>query len=75
LVQLADWSGLVKARTDDFDALLLVAPVAGAGGTWSGPFRATANDGNDYFVKSLDTTPPGEGTSLAVEFVVAEVDV
>jgi len=73
LVQLADWSGLVKARTDDFDALVLAAPVTGAGGSWSGPFRATASDGNDYFVKSLDTTPPGESASLAVEFVVPEV--
>jgi hypothetical protein len=73
LAQLADWSSLVRARTDDFDDLLLVAPVASAGGTWSGPFRATASDGYDYFVKSLDTTPPGEGASLAVEFIVAEV--
>lgn len=73
MVQLGDWSGLVTGRTDDFDALLLIAPVAGAGGSWSGPFRATASDGHDYFVKSLDMTPPGEGASLAVEFVVAEV--
>lgn len=73
MVQLADWSGLVRARTNDFDALLVLAPVARAGGTWSGPFRATASDGHDYFVKSLDTTPPGEGASLAVEFIVAEV--
>ncbi|MBV9143331.1 MAG: hypothetical protein JO115_20845 [Pseudonocardiales bacterium] len=73
MVQLTEWSGLVRARTDDFDDLLLVAPVAGAGGSWSGPFRATASDGYDYFVKSLDTTPSGEGASLAVKFVVADV--
>jgi hypothetical protein len=73
VVELAEWSGLVRSRTDGYNELAMVAPVTVAGGSWSGPFRAIANDGHDYFVKSLDTTPAGEEASLASEFVVAEV--
>lgn len=71
-IQLNDWAGLVGARSDDFEDLYVVTPVAGSGSSWSGPFRVTANDGQDYFVKSIETVQPGEGASLAAEFVVAE---
>lgn len=72
LVALDDWAGLVVDRNDDFASLYVVAPEA-AGNTWSGPFRATANDRNSYFVKSLQTCPRGQEASLAVEQIVARV--
>jgi hypothetical protein len=67
------WAGLVVERHDDFQALQIVMPVAPAGGSWSGPFRVTASDNRDYFVKSLDVCPPGQGASLVIEQVVAKV--
>lgn len=73
MVDLNDWEGLVSARSDDFTSLTVSATVAPAGGSWSGPFRVVGSDGNDYFVKSLETCPTGEGASLAIEHVVAEV--
>lgn len=72
MVDLGEWSGLVRDRTDSFNALTVVAPVA-AGVGWYGPFRVTASDGRDYWVKSLDTYPPEEGPSLATEQIVAQV--
>lgn len=66
------WSGLVRDRDDDFEALQVILPVAPAGTTWSGPFRVTASDNQDYFVKSLDVCPPGQGASLVIERVVAK---
>jgi hypothetical protein len=70
LVDLSDWDGQVHGRTDDFSALSVA--VAGAcGGSWGGPFRVTASDNRDYFVKSLQTCPQTEKTSLAIEQVVA----
>jgi hypothetical protein len=72
LVALDDWAGRVVGRNDSFRDLYVVAPEA-AGNTWSGPFRATANDGSSYFVKSLQTCPAGQEGSLAVEQIVARV--
>lgn len=72
LVQLADWSGLVRGRDDSFNALQVVIPTA-LGPSWSGPFRVTASDQQDYFVKSLETCPAGQQASLAVEQVVSQV--
>jgi hypothetical protein len=68
----AAWLRLIAGRNDDFDALRVVAPEP-AGGTWSGPFRALASDGESYFVKSLATCPPGQEASLVIERVVAAV--
>jgi hypothetical protein len=72
LVALQDWAGLVKGRSDDFAGLEVILPSP-AGGSWSGPFRSVASDGREYFVKSLDTCPVGQGASLAIERIVAEV--
>jgi hypothetical protein len=72
LVSLSDWSGQVRGRNDDFDSLWVVAPEP-SGGSWGGPFRATANDQRSYFVKSLQTCPQDQQASLAVEQVVAQV--
>jgi hypothetical protein len=73
LVDLTEWSGLVRARTDTFDDLRMTGPVAPSGGSWSGPFRVIASDGNQYFVKSVDTCPPGQQASVAIEHIVAGV--
>ena len=74
LVELDDWSGLAQGRTDDFDELYVVAPEpASTAPSFGGPFRATANDSNIYFVKSLDTCVPGGKPSLAVEQIVARL--
>jgi hypothetical protein len=72
LVDLADWSGLVAGRDDSFGKLIAVAPAALQQQTFSGPFRVTASDGQDYFVKSLDTCPAGHEASLAVEQIVSQ---
>lgn len=72
-MDLADWQGLVDARHDDFDDLRVVAIVGSAEATWSGPFRAVASDGNQYFVKSLSTCPAGQERSLVSEHVIARV--
>lgn len=68
----AAWLRLIVGRNDDFNGLRVVAPEP-AGGTWSGPFRALASDGESYFVKSLATCPPGQEASLVIEYVVAAV--
>lgn len=70
-VDISDWNGLVNSRTDDFDGLRIVAPVATAGASWSGPFRVIASDQADYFVKSMETCPTGHEASIAIEHVVA----
>lgn len=73
MVQLDEWSGLVRGRDDSFDALeaVIVTPLPQR--TWSGPFRVTASDQQDYFVKALETCPPGQQASLAVEQIVSQV--
>ena len=74
MVERGDWSGLVRGRNDDFDALHVVAPeAASAGASWGGPFRVTASDRRTYFVKSLQTCVDGGEASLAVEQVVARL--
>jgi hypothetical protein len=73
VVELADWSGLVRGRTDSFDALTLVKPMVPAATFWAGPFRATASDQRDYFVKTLQTCPPTQEPSLAIEQIVSQV--
>jgi hypothetical protein len=74
MVAWEDWSGRIAGtRTDDFDDLTVVLLSTSSGNSWSGPFRVTASDGNDYFVKSLDTCPAGWESSLAIEQIVAEV--
>ena len=70
LVELSDRSGLVSARHDSFDGLVAIAPTVFPA-TWSGPFRVTASDGRDYFVKTLETCPAGQAASLAIEQVVS----
>ncbi len=70
---LGDWAGLVRGRSDTFADLQVTIPVAQAGASWSGPFRVVASDGHQYFVKSLDTCPPGQEASIAIERIVAEV--
>lgn len=72
LAQLAEWSGLVSGRDDSFQALHAVILTPLPPGTFSGPFRATASDNRDYFVKALQMCPPGHEASLAVEQVVAQ---
>lgn len=72
VVELGDWSGLVRDRTDQFDGLQVVAPVA-AGAGWYGPFRVTASDNRDYWVKSLEVYPEDERPSLATEQIVSQV--
>jgi hypothetical protein len=73
MVDLSDWDGQVRGRSDDFDELWVVIPGV-CGGSWGGPFRATARDSGgrnaDYFVKSLQTCQPGQQASLAIEQVV-----
>lgn len=75
VADIAEWEGLVRDRSDGFDGLLMIAPTPGAaaGASWSGPFRAIASDGEDYFVKALDTCPTGQEASLTIEYVVAQV--
>jgi hypothetical protein len=70
LVDLGDWSGLIKDRNDDFDSIWVVAPQPAVGG-YSGAFRVTASDKRDYFVKSLQTCPADQQASVAVERIVA----
>jgi DDE superfamily endonuclease len=72
LAHLAEWSGLVSGRDDSFQALHGVILTPLPPGTFSGPFRATASDNRDYFVKALQMCPPGHEASLAVEQVVAQ---
>jgi hypothetical protein len=71
LVQLADWSGLVHGRNDSLDTLQAITPTP-VPPSWSGPFRVTASDQRDYFVKSLDTCPAGQQASLAIEQIVSQ---
>jgi hypothetical protein len=72
LVELSDWSGLVRGRTDDFDELYVQVPdVTSTVPSSAAPFRATASDGLTYFVKSLDTCADDAQMSLAVEQIVA----
>lgn len=74
MADLAGWYGLVSGRTDDYDALRLVAIVAPGGQSWASPFRAIADDGNDYFVKTLESCRRDWARgSLAVEYVVGRV--
>ena len=72
MVQLTEWSGLVRGRDDSFNALQAVIATS-LGPSWSGPFRVTASDQQDYFVKSLETCPAGQRASLAIEQVVSQV--
>lgn len=55
VVELTDWSGLVRGRTNSFNSLTVIKPMTPAASFWSGPFRVTASDQRDYFVKSLET--------------------
>jgi hypothetical protein len=73
VVELTDWSGLVCGRTDSFNSLTVIKPMVPAASFWSGPFRVTASDQRDYWVKSLETCPPGHGPSLAIEQIVSRV--
>jgi hypothetical protein len=41
--------------------------------THGGPFRATASDLKDWFVKTLETCIPGEEKSVVVEMIVARL--
>lgn len=68
---LSDWAGRVRQRTDDLIGVELIAPAPEVGTSWGGPFRAIANDNQEYFVKTLAACPPGRGSSLAVEMIVA----
>lgn len=67
------WETLIASRTDSGPSLSVVATVSPSGGTWSGPFRVIGSDGNDWFVKSLQTCPPGQEASIAIEHIVARV--
>jgi len=71
--QIEDWAGLVNQRDDLSDQLVMTLPIDQSAVTWGGPFRAAASDGQNYFVKTLDTCPPGQGASLAVEMIVARL--
>lgn len=72
MINRSDWDGCVRGRDDSFDSLHVRVPSP-SGGTWSGPFRAVASDSRQYFVKGLDTCPPGQEASVATEHVVARV--
>jgi hypothetical protein len=67
------WETLIASRTDSGPSLSIAATVSGAGGSWAGPFRVIGSDGNDWFVKSLETCPTGEEVSIAIEHIVARV--
>lgn len=74
MVELADWRGLVSGRTDDYDAVHLVAVITPGGQSWASPFRAVADDGNDYFVKTLESCRRDWARgSIAVEYIVGKV--
>ena len=68
---LKDWSARVRQRTDDLVGVDLITPAPEAATSWGGPFRAVASDNREYFVKTLAACPPGRGSSLAVELIVA----
>ena len=74
MVRLEDWTGLVHGRPESFEGLTVIAPAAaGGGGSWSSPFRVTASDGCDYFVKSLEACPSdADKASLATEQIIAK---
>lgn len=67
------WETLIASRTDSGPSLSIAATISGSGGTWSGPFRVIGSDGNDWFVKSLQTCPAGQEASIAIEHIVAGV--
>ncbi|MDA0635339.1 hypothetical protein OUY22_18105 [Nonomuraea sp. MCN248] len=72
MVDLRDWSGLVRGRHDHFDGLYVRALIGSVGQSFASPFQVLANDGRRYFVKALDGCQEFARGSLAVEYVVAE---
>lgn len=71
-VEQGAWRGLIAGRTDAsrgvaIEAFSPSAPMP----TFSSPFRVVGDDRMDYFVKSLDNSPPGMGATLAAEYIVA----
>ncbi|MFI0417631.1 HipA family kinase [Spongiactinospora sp. 9N601] len=74
LVGLADWRGLIYGRADDYHDLNLIAVTAPGGQSWASPFRGIADDGQDYFVKTLEGCKRDWARgSLAVEYIVGQV--
>ena len=73
LPELSDWEGLVSHRTDDLDGVGLVSPGTDVTTSWAGPFRGIASDNQEYFIKTLQSCPFGQGSSLAVELVVGRL--
>ncbi|GII80091.1 hypothetical protein Sru01_50730 [Sphaerisporangium rufum] len=74
MVDFSDWRGLVGGRTDDYAHLELVAVLDSSVHSWASPFRAIASDGNDYFVKTLESCRREWARgSLAIEYVVSQV--
>jgi hypothetical protein len=71
--RIRDWEGVVGGRTDDLDGVGLVSPGTDVSNSWAGPFRGLASDNQEYFIKSLQTCPPGHGSSLAVELIVSKL--
>ncbi|GAA3707626.1 hypothetical protein GCM10022224_086500 [Nonomuraea antimicrobica] len=72
MVDLRDWSGLVRGRHDRFDGLHVRALSGAAGQSFASPFEVLANDGGRYFVKALEGCQEFARGSLAIEYVVAE---
>jgi hypothetical protein len=72
-LSIGDWKGLVRARSDEHTGVVLVGPISDMPSTWAGPFRAVASDNREYFIKSLETCPFGQGASLAVELIVSRI--
>ena len=74
MVALASWQGLVSGRVDDHVCPSLVAIISPGGQSWASPFRAIADDGYDYFVKTLEGCKRDWARgSLAVEYIVGQV--
>src|SRR5580765_7339702 len=70
---LDEWTGRLAGRNDDAEVPTLVMLIGQAGASWGAPFRALADDQNEYFVKCCDACPPGAQASLAIEQIVAGV--
>ncbi|MFI6631363.1 hypothetical protein ACIBI7_21040 [Nonomuraea fuscirosea] len=73
MATFTDWHGLVSGRTDSYDSLNLIAVTIPGMQTWATPFRGIADDGHEYFIKTLDGCKK-EWTrgSLAVEYIVGQ---
>ncbi|MEV7014048.1 HipA family kinase [Streptosporangium sp. NPDC051022] len=73
LVELAEWKGLVKGRSDSFDDLSMIMLLETGRNSFASPFLAAASDGHRYWVKCIDTCPEHAKMSIAIEYIVSGV--